>query len=180
MRLFIGIEIPDNTKDYLISIGKIISLHSGHYKFLNKEQIHITLKFLGEVPPNKLNNIIESLEKIKFNHFSVSLTKIGFFQNENHIRVIWVGLEPEKELNELQKQIDNSLKQLFNKEKAFKAHLTLARVKNIENKKTFFEGIRKLNIKNEKIYVNNFKLIKSTLTPKGPVYEDLKIFMCSE
>ena len=179
MRLFIAIEIPEDIKEYLTKIQEEIDINSNKIGFVKKEQIHLTLKFLGEVQPNDIELIKENLKKITFNKFSVQLNKVGVFPNKNYIRVIWIGLEPEQNILELQKQIDESLKKLFKKDTNFKPHLTLARVKFINNKEEFIEKLKNINIENKKIEINNFKLIKSTLTPTGPVYEDLDVFESS-
>ena len=115
-------------------------------------------------------------EETVFRTVITFLDKIGVFPNESYIRVIWIGLNPENEILELQKNIDENLKTLFKKEKDFKPHLTLARVKYIENKEDFINKLKNINIENKKIEINNFKLIKSTLTPNGPVYEELEVF----
>jgi 2'-5' RNA ligase len=108
--------------------------------------------------------------------FSAHLDSIGIFPTENYIRVVWVGLKPEEKILELQKQIDESLKELFRKEKDFKAHITLCRVKYPEDKKSFVEQIKKIKIESKRIKIKDFRLVKSTLNPKGPVYEDLEVF----
>jgi len=138
MRLFIAIEIPEDIKDYIAKIQESIDNTTNKIRFVNKNQIHLTLKFLGEVQPNNLENVKTSLKKIIFNPFSAHLDKIGVFPNENYIRVVWIGLNPEEPILELQNNIDKNLMELFKKEKDFKPHLTLARVKYIENKENFF------------------------------------------
>ena len=65
-------------------------------RWVNKPQMHLTLKFLGEVQPNTEGNIKEILRTVKFKPFSVNLDSIGVFPNENYIRVVWVGLKPEE------------------------------------------------------------------------------------
>jgi 2'-5' RNA ligase len=176
MRLFIAIEIPEDIKNYIAEIQEKIDSMNNKIGFVKKEQIHLTLKFLGEVQLNNLEEIKNILKKINFVKFSASLSNIGVFPDENYMRVIWIGLEPEQNILELQKQIDESLKKLFKKENNFKAHVTLARVKFINNKEEFIEKLKNINIENKKIDINNFKLIKSTLTPKGPIYEALEVF----
>ena len=176
MRLFIAIEIPEEIKEHIADIQERIIGNENKIKLVNKNQIHLTLKFLGEVQPDKIETIKDSLKKISFKPFSIYLDKIGVFPNENYIRVVWVGLKPEELILELQKNIDEKLKNLFKKEKIFKSHLTLARVKFIENKKEFVEKLKNIKIENIKIDINNFKLVKSALTPKGPIYEDLEVF----
>ena len=178
MRLFIAIEIPEEIKEYIVKIQKNIDATTNKIRFVNPNQIHLTLKFLGEVQPNNLEDIKNNLKKITLKPFSVVLDKIGVFPSENYIRVIWIGLKPEEPVLELQRNIDEELKKLFKKEKDYKPHLTLARVKYIEDKKEFVEKLKNINIENKKIDVNKFKLVKSTLTPKGPIYEDLEVFEC--
>jgi 2'-5' RNA ligase len=176
MRLFIAIEIPEDVKDYLARIQEKICNDTNKIGYVNKNQIHLTLKFLGEVQPDKAEKIKNILKKIKFGKFSVYLDSIGVFPSESYIRVVWVGLKPEKQILELQKDIDEKLKGLFKKEKAFKAHVTLARVKYIEDKERFIIKLKNIEIENKNVEMNNFKLMKSTLTPEGPVYEDLEVF----
>ena len=176
MRLFIAIKIPEDIKEYLAKIQENIEINSNKIRFVKKEQIHLTLKFLGEVQPNIAEEIKNNLKKITFSPFSANLDKIGVFPSESYIRVIWVGLKPEEPILELQKSIDDNLKKLFKKEKNFKGHITLARIKFIEDKKKFIDKLKKIKIKDKKIDINNFKLIKSTLTPQGPVYEELEVF----
>ena len=177
MRLFIAIEVPEDVKGYLSAVQEKINNDAANkIRCVNKNQIHLTLKFLGEVQPDKAEEIKNVLKKITFGPFSVYLDKIGVFPNENYIRVVWAGLEPEEPVLGLQKSIDKKLEKLFKKEKDFKAHITLARVKFIEDKNNFINKLKTINIENKKIEVSNFKLIKSTLTPQGPVYEDLQVF----
>ena len=176
MRLFIAIEIPEDIKEYISKIQEEIDTTKNKIRFVNKAQTHLTLKFLGEVQPDKVEHIKEDLKKIKFEKFSAYLDSVGVFPSESYIRVIWIGLKPEEPVLELQKTIDENLRKSFKKEKNFKPHLTLARVKYIDDKENFINKLKKIKIENKKIDVNNLKLVKSILTPKGPVYEDLEVF----
>ena len=172
MRLFIAIDFNE-LKDYFVELQS--SLPKNAELSLTKT-FHLTLKFLGEVQPDKVEILNKSLKEIAFKPFSVNLDSIGVFPSEDYIRVVWVGLKPEEQVLELQKNIDENLKKLFKKEKDFKPHLTIARVKYIEDKKQFVDKLKRIKVENKKINVNNFKLVKSTLTPKGPVYEGLEVF----
>ena len=172
MRLFIAIDFNE-LKDYFIELQGLLPKNA---KLSLTKSFHITLKFLGEIQPNAAENIVKILKNIKFEPFPVFLDSIGVFPTENHIRVVWVGVKPEDKVLEMQKDVDESLKLLFKKEKDFKAHVTLARVKYPDNKKSFVEQLKKIKIENKKMEINNFRLIKSTLTPKGPIYEDFGVF----
>jgi len=172
MRLFIAIDFNE-LNDYFIGLQKELP---ANVKLNLTKTFHLTLKFLGEVQPNNVEGIADILKNIKFENFFVHLDSIGIFPSENCIRTVWVGLKPEDKILELQKNIDIKLKDLFDKEKNFKAHITLARAKFIEDRKSFIDNLKKIKVEDKKIDVNNFKLVKSALTPEGPVYEDLTIF----
>ena len=175
MRLFIAIDFNE-LKDYFIELQQELPKNA---KLSLTRTFHITLKFLGEVQPDSAEKIINILKNIKFEPFSAFLGSIGIFPTENYIRVVWVGLKPEENILELQNKVDDSLKKFFRKEKEFKAHVTLARVKFVEDKKDFVERLKKIKVENKKIEIKYFRLIKSTLTPKGQVYEDLAVFNSS-
>lgn len=176
MRLFIAIEIPEDIKECIDEMQKRIDDKNNKIRFVNKNNVHLTLKFLGEVQPNNLEEIKNNLKKIIFKAFSVVLNGVGVFPNENHILVIWVGLKPEELVLELQKDIDENLKKLFKKEKNFKPHLTLARVKYIDDKESFIDKLKKIKVENKNIRVDSFKLIKSSLTRQRPIYEVIDTF----
>ena len=176
MRLFIAIEIPEEIKEYISTIQNQLSYNYSKIKPVTKQQMHLTLKFLGEVQPNKAKETIEALKQIKFKKFNFNLDSVGIFPNKSNIRVVWLGLKPEEDIINLQKEIDDKLERLFDKDRDFKPHITLCRVKHIENKNAFIEKIKNLRIESKNIDVSSFKLIKSTLTKNGPVYEELCIF----
>lgn len=172
MKLFIAIDFNE-LRDYFAELQKLLPNNA---KLSLVKSFHLTLKFLGEVQPDNVDEVIRILKAIKLEPFSVHLDSMGIFPTENYIRVVWVGLNPEKNILELQKRIDGSLKKLFKKEKGFKAHITLARVKYPEDKKSFVEHVKKIKVESRKIEIKNFMLVKSTLNPKGPIYEDLEVF----
>ena len=172
MRLFIAIDFNE-LKDYFLELQGNLPKNA---KLSFTRTFHITLKFLGEVQPDRVDDIINILKNTKFEAFTVFLDLIGIFPTENYIRVVWVGIKPEEKVLELQKNIDASLIKLFKKEKDFKAHITIARVKYPEDKKRFLEQLRKIKVESKKFEIKDFRLVKSDLTPEGPVYEDLEIF----
>ena len=92
------------------------------------------------------------------------------------MKVVWVGVEPENSIVALQQKIEKSLAGLFEQDTRFTSHLTLARVKFVKDKKMFIENLKKLAAEKKEFLVSSFKLIKSTLTPKGPVYETIAEF----
>lgn len=166
MRLFIAIDAPEQIRSHLKSLQQQLP---GTLNLAN--QFHLTLKFLGEVAPERVETIKKRLETITFQPFTISLQKIGVFPNENHIRIVWVGLEPQEPIIALHQSIDNALTDLFEQDTRFHPHLTLARVKQIDD--TFKEKLNNLDVNPLSFTVASFKLIESTLTPQGATYKTL-------
>ncbi len=175
MRLFLAIFLPKEILDYLSKVqNKLKKDLPAKINWVSKKNLHFSLKFLGNVDEKNIKSIKERINKIEFLSFKIRLDKIGVFPNENFIRVIWAGLKS-KELNDLQKLIDYELLDLFPKEQEFVAHLTLGRVKNIQDKEKFKKNF-KINVEEKEFEVNEFCLVKSELHKEGPKYEVLERF----
>jgi 2'-5' RNA ligase len=174
MRLFIAFDIPESVKEQLVSIQKKIKTEA-KISWVKAENMHLTLKFLGEVDEGKVDDIKQRLGKVSFKPFEASVSEIGVFPSENYVRVIWVGLKDDKSMQKLAQDIREALPE-FKDDYEFKAHLTIARVKFVKDKKALVEELKKLKPKPEKFKVENFKLYKSTLTREGPVYEEVGVF----
>lgn len=164
MRTFISIEIPEEIKDEIIKIQK--QLPEFHGKKTEKENLHLTLKFLGEIDESKIEQIQEKLKEIKLRKFKSEIDSIGVF-SEKFVRIIWLHI---KNCDELQREIDKKLLDLFEPENRFMSHLTIARIKNIKDKKRFLEELNKIKIQKIKFNVGSFYLMKSELYKKGPRY----------
>jgi 2'-5' RNA ligase len=166
MRLFIAIETPKEIANYFSEVQKKLA----GAKLTLTKNFHLTLKFLGEITPAQADEIKKRLGKIQFKPFTATLAGTGIFPSEQMIRVVWVGIEPHDIICSLQKQIDEALHGLFPKEKSFQPHITLARVKTVDNKKQFAEQIKNLKIEQLKFEVKEFKLVESKLTSEGSIY----------
>ncbi len=173
MRTFIAIDFK-SLEPYFKDIQKQIPTDLAKIKLTNT--FHLTLKFLGEIPDSDIEKIKELLKEIKLKPFNVELSNIGVFPNENYIKVVWIGFEDNIDIINLQQKIENSLQSLFKKEKRFHPHITLGRVRFVKDKEKFVEALKETKIEKKNFEVTQFKLIKSTLTSEGPVYEDLATF----
>lgn len=174
MRCFLAIELPEKIKDELLKIQEQIKDNNIKMKLVEKENLHLTLKFFGELNDYQVNKIKESLKQIKFKKFKANLGILGVFPSLNFIRVAWISLEPSEKVKELHNEIDEVLeKEKFRKDKIFESHLTMARVKFIKNKQELINKLKEIKIKPLDFEVSSFVLKKSTLTEKGPVYEDI-------
>lgn len=172
MRAFISIEFPEEIKRELISVQKEIDklgLIKG--KFSEPENLHLTLKFLGNISDVELRAVEDKLSSLKFSPFYIDLSDLGVF-SENFIRIIWAGLNG-RELFETQKNIDVLLEDIFPREYRFMAHTTLARPKYVEDRKMFLSELRKINLGKKKFLVDKILLKESELSSKGASYKTL-------
>jgi 2'-5' RNA ligase len=177
MRIFIGIDLPENIKENLKEIiEKVKKIKEA--KLVKIENLHITLKFLGEVEEEKIEVINRTLQHCadKSKSFNVKIKGIGVFPSEKKVRVLWAGIEDGEDLKNLNRKIEDALKNLgFEKEKEFVAHITIARFKSIPNLNFIKELITKYqDILFGEILVKNFQLYESKLTPLGPIYKVIK------
>jgi len=168
MRLFLSCEIPKAISDYINELSKQLP----EAKLVVPHNIDLTIKFLGEVPDTKLEEIKTKLSEIKFKPFKAMLNGTGVF-TEDFIRVAWVGLTPSEKFEELHVIVDNALKGLFPEEKRFQAHLTIARVKYVEDKQKFLGVLKLIKVEPLTFEVNKMILFKSQLSPTGATHEPL-------
>ncbi|PIU75919.1 RNA 2',3'-cyclic phosphodiesterase [Candidatus Pacearchaeota archaeon CG06_land_8_20_14_3_00_35_12] len=176
MRSFIAIDLPNEVKKELKQVQEKLPKENCKLLLVNPDILHLTLRFLGEISENELFKVKEAIEKIKFQKFEAHISNVGFFPDENFIRVVWVSLEPSDKFKEIHNTLDSELKKIgINKNERFESHVTLARVKFVKDKKFFVEQIKKIPLKSIQFVVDEIKLKKSTLTPNGPVYEDLNL-----
>jgi 2'-5' RNA ligase len=174
MRTFIAIDIPENIKYEILKIQEELPNFIG--KKIEFENLHLTLKFLGEVSDEKIEKVKERLQEIKFNSFETEIDSLGIFDNRKSNKyeqqiIVWLHMA---NCEKLQKEIDERLKELFPQEKRFMSHLTIARVKSVKDKKKFLEQLEKIKIPKMKFNVENFSLKKSILTEKGSIYNDIE------
>jgi len=174
MRLFVAIDFGE-LKEELIGLQDKIDDSLAR---LNKvSTYHLTLKFLGKVFEDKAKEVIDRLKEVRFKPFKLSLDKIGVFPKEDYVRVVWVGVKPSDSVLELQSGIEGVLKDFgFKKDFKFHPHITLARVKSVSDREGFAKNLKGINVNGGEVEIKDFRLVKSTLTPKGPVYEDVEIF----
>ncbi|HLC37931.1 MAG TPA: RNA 2',3'-cyclic phosphodiesterase [Candidatus Norongarragalinales archaeon] len=132
------------------------------------KEFHCTLAFLDEIGEPEVEKAKEALATVRFKPAEVSVKKLGFFPNENFIHVFWAGVEG---LDELQKQVVSALHYQEN----FTGHITIARIKTHDNLGRLRDLVA--NSKGQefgKTKVDKFFLMKSVLTPAGPVFEVIR------
>ncbi|MEM4259185.1 MAG: RNA 2',3'-cyclic phosphodiesterase [Candidatus Pacearchaeota archaeon] len=178
-RAFIAIEFSDEVIKEIIRVQELVSGIRFTGKLTEPENLHLTLKFLGEIDDDKLEKVREKVREIKFDVMRLKLGKLGTFSVSGKPRIIWIKVEG-KALYDLQKKIDSNLKDMFKPEERFMGHLTIARVKYVKDKKSFMSHIKSIHVKPVAFDVGCFKLKKSELKAIGPIYSDIEVVKLNE
>lgn len=178
LRTFIAIEIPESIRQKIAEVQEHLKKFNERVRWTKPGNIHLTLKFLGEVDKSRIDSIGAALEKAsdEFSPIPCSVKNVGAFPNLRQPRILWVGLEnPGNELTSLAQKIDAELNNLgFSKEKRkFNAHLTFGRIKSQVSDK-FSDAIKNAKFDEEEIRVEKVILMKSDLKPAGAIYTPLK------
>ena len=180
MRLFIAIEIPENIRTGFASLLKEFRSIAPQVKWVRAENLHVTLKFLGETEPAKLGALQNVLSAVRSaEQVVLEFRGLGFFPNEKRPRVFWAGMEASANLKTLAMDIDQAVHPLGFplEERPFTPHLTLARFQ--------LPGIppKLLQAMNEKSgqpfgsrRTGEFHLIESKLKPTGAEYTTVQTF----
>jgi RNA 2',3'-cyclic 3'-phosphodiesterase len=179
MRLFIAVELPDDIRRQLADIQQALRPVTDSARWVSPESIHITLKFLGEVPEKQLDNLDTALIGLSWKPFTVTLRGVGFFPGNRSPRVFWAGLEAPT-MQGLAEELDSRMERLgFEKEKrAFRPHITLARARDTRIDSTLVTGAaRYQDHEFGSFTADRVFLFKSTLKSSGSVYEKLKEYL---
>ena len=175
VRAFVAVRVPgfvaDELENFLAELRPLAPI-----RWVRREQFHITLKFLGELRPDVIAQVKDSLEPLKyFDPFVIELEHIGAFPNLSVPRVLWLsGKKGSAELGRIAREVDEVLCDeagLERESRKFRAHMTLARLKDSNLPE---ELVRKLG----EVPVFSWEcrelvLMRSQLTPQGPIYSRL-------
>jgi 2'-5' RNA ligase len=179
MRTFIAIELPQEIKEGLAKVQEQLKGGGAGASWTRPEGIHLTLKFLGEVPEPKAQELMSTLTTAVrgTGTFRIEVAGAGAFPNVRNPRVLWIGVSGDLEkLALLQASVEAAMTGLgFEPEdRKFSPHLTLARIKYLrprDNWQKVVEGIRDINLGG--FEADRVSLIKSELKPAGAVYTEL-------
>jgi 2'-5' RNA ligase len=180
IRSFIAIELPQNIQSGLAQIrSELERAEHPFVKWVNPEGIHLTLKFLGNIPFKRVTKVAKAMEEATqgFSPFRLEISGLGAFPNLKQPRVVWVGIKGEiDKLLSLQQNIDSALALLgfAREERPFMPHLTLARIKERASpaeRKSLGELIMSTSLEiSYPFEVMDVSLMRSQLTPEGAVY----------
>jgi len=181
IRSFIAVNLDGDLKKKIAEETENLRKIGGDIKWVPPENLHITLKFLGDTDEDLIPTVQERLSVISSSSapFSLRLSGAGVFPDKRRPRVIWIDINNPGELIKLQGSVEVSMVSIgFVKEdRPFSAHLTLGRVKALKNLKSLIDPLEALRDRDfGNIEVNSFSLMKSVLEPKGPEYTVIKEF----
>jgi RNA 2',3'-cyclic 3'-phosphodiesterase len=175
-RGFIAVEVP--VTEQILNFQGEIKKTDANVKLVEPENIHITLKFLGETSLSQINAIESIMKQVvsSVKKHEITLAGTGAFPNINYIKVIWIGIQESNLLSEMANLLNQQGTKLGLKKekKTFSAHLTIGRMKSSKGKDQIVTILQNYeDVEFAKIPVTHLHLKKSTLTPKGPIYETL-------
>lgn len=181
MRTFIAIPVPDEVKNYASRVRRELEKARADVKWVEYENYHLTIKFLGESDKKSLTDIKARLNLAAEASpaFSLSLGELGFFPNRRRPRVIWLDINGEIEKAAfLGGRVDAYLSQLgYEEEKNHRFHLTLGRIRSERGMNEMNEIIKTIEYRKRYSFsVDSFSLMESVLSPNGAVYSALEQF----
>ena len=184
MRVFIALELKDSqVRERIANFQRRLSSVGADLKLVNPEQLHFTLKFIGEVPDIEVDRIASSLERVEFAAFDATFEGVGVFPSFSRVNVVWVGIKKgADEISRLSEMVKEATKGWGKEEnREFQPHITVARVRSGRG----VSGLKELVLrgKDEVFGISHFKefqLKKSVLTPAGPIYSDIKVYRLIE
>ncbi|UCD16096.1 MAG: RNA 2',3'-cyclic phosphodiesterase [Candidatus Omnitrophota bacterium] len=175
MRAFIAIDLPQDIKEALKAKEAVLKKCDLAVKWVEAKNIHLTLKFLGDIKEDAVTPIKETIKKVasEFSPVRVSLLNFGFFPNEKRPRVFFVATDKEDVLKPIASKLEERLEEFgFKKEGRFKSHITLGRFKDYRNMDCLKKQIKNTSL-GEEFLIEGISFFKSTLTNSGPVYEKI-------
>ncbi len=180
IRTFIALELPPAVISLLGKVQEDLKSKGIRAKWVKPENIHLTLKFIGNVSPDDIEKISRAMAGAAEGFAGINLIAngVGVFPGIKRPRVIWVGLGGQTQLLlALQRALENNLEPLgFKREKrSFKGHLTLGRIrKTIQPNKIRPILLEYAALTSEQFTVRRISLFKSELKPTGAVYSQLQ------
>lgn len=180
IRSFLAIELPEALRNRIGEVQKELKSTKADVRWVRPEQIHLTLKFFGNIEAPQIELITQAIEEeVRITQAApIEVQGMGAFPSLNHPKVIWVGIKDEKKiLIPLQQRLEQRLQRIgFELEnRTFRPHLTLGRVRSNRGRE---ELVRRMERHKEEGFgfflLERVVLFKSDLTPQGPIYTALR------
>ncbi|MDD3792694.1 MAG: RNA 2',3'-cyclic phosphodiesterase [Candidatus Bathyarchaeota archaeon] len=179
IRSFVAFDIEnDSVKSRIAAAQKMLIQTNADLKLVEPKNIHVTIRFLGAINPEMIDQIYTAMKNIKYTPFNIQLNGLGVFPTVNYPKVVWAGITAgAQELRSIFEQLEPQIHELgiAPDPKGFTPHLTIARVRSGANKQRLVDLVtRQENYDFGNIRADCLKLKKSELLPAGPKYTTLK------
>lgn len=171
MRIFVAVPVPEALRRKVSALGPEIAAPG--VSLVKAGNMHLTLRFLGEIPDEQLDAVKKQLGDVRFRRFSCLMKGVGVFPNESFVRVVWAGCESNGALEALAKDVAGALGG-YGGDERFSAHLTIARVKSKIDARPFLE--KHMDEEFGAFETKEFHLICSVPGAEGPKYTTLAVF----
>jgi 2'-5' RNA ligase len=178
MRLFIAIELPAEIKDKLVGLRQDIA----GARWVNPEQLHLTLLFLGEQTEETLDRLVPALSEIRVVPIELEIITTGCFPHPRAARVLWAGFKPQPKMNRLAERVRTAAEScgILLEKRPFSPHITLARLK--QSGASDVSRFLDQNIRGRfpLIDIRQFVLFQSCLTQQGAIHKPIRLFPAEE
>jgi 2'-5' RNA ligase len=181
IRSFLAFDIENEAVRKRLAAAQQLLFQTGaDLKLVEPQNIHMTIRFLGDITLNMAEKVFEEMQKVQFAPFDAQINGLGIFPDLRYPRVVWAGItEGADQLKSVFSQLEPRLRGLgFTPDsKGFSPHLTVARVKSGKNKAQLAEFVTKnASYDFGTVKAECLRLKKSDLTPREPIYSTLKEF----
>ena len=176
LRVFIAVPIPAEIRRGLAGLEKRLMAAGADIKWVSEENLHITLKFLGYVEPDRMDAICRAVESAAEGTaaFEAALSGVGAFPKVSRPSVVWAGTSAgHEELKALSERVEVALESIgfAREDRPFSAHITIGRVKSPKNRDALREMIERLREEDMGSFsVESVAVMRSDLRPTGPMY----------
>ena len=182
VRTFIALELSEALKTGILNLTEELERRGVRASWPQAQTLHLTLKFLGDVEEALIPDVVKAVERAAFevSPFALDSGSIGVFPSRGRPRIVWIGVQPVDELYELQGAIEKQLSVLgFPREKRpFTPHITIARLRELPKTSGDWETggvLTDLAAPDERTWVTNVEVMKSTLASGGAIHERLAV-----
>jgi len=181
IRTFVAVKIVPG-KEILNQMNRLKkTFWDEQIKWVDTNNFHLTLRFLGNTTREQLYQLVDCFDDLSgsVNSFDLNIKGTGYFKSKGQPRVLFVKINESETLNQLAQAVEKcAVAAGFEEElKPFKAHLTLGRIKFLQNKTKFFSLVDELaETEYQQVHVSEFILYQSILRPEGPIYKVIKKF----
>ncbi len=177
-RLFVAIDLPEEVRE---AVAGIAGRELAGARLVPRDQLHLTLRFIGDADEGQYQIIKKGLEKVKWVSFTLTLKEVGHFPPGRRPRVLWVGMDESAPLLELQGEVEGALvcAGVPPEERPFSPHITIARLKETPTGKVMALEEKHRQFGAGPFRVTEFYLYSSTLTREGTIHKREAVYRLS-